>query len=127
MKTSANNRSTTKSDIAIGQRIRTARLESKMSQTDLGETMNISFQQIQKYENGKNRVSARDIVLIAKALNKPVDYFVGELDVRQSISAQRRATFLASREGNLIIDVTMGLPQAMQQAIITLARNLAHG
>jgi transcriptional regulator with XRE-family HTH domain len=45
-------------DVLIGQRIRQRRLEMHVSQTELGECINVSYQQIQKYETGVNRVGS---------------------------------------------------------------------
>lgn len=62
-------------DAVIGQRVRLARLLAGISQSALGKECGTTFQQIQKYENGTNRVSASRLYLIAKALNQPLIYF----------------------------------------------------
>ncbi len=73
-------------DVAIGGRIRWARLYCKMSQQLLGDELGVSFQQIQKYEQGLNRVSAGRLHQIARVLNVRVTFFyeglgaVGEPD-----------------------------------------------
>ena len=56
-------------DAEIGRRMRALRLERGLSQTELGTMLGVTFQQIQKYENGKNRVSAARLFEICKALN----------------------------------------------------------
>lgn len=55
-------------DIFVGERIRTIRAAVGMSQANLAEHLNVSFQQLQKYEKGTNRVSASKLVMIAQAL-----------------------------------------------------------
>ena len=55
-------------DQAIGLRVRKLRRAAGLSQSGLAEKLVITFQQIQKYENGKNRISASALVLICKAL-----------------------------------------------------------
>lgn len=55
-------------DKDIGARIRAFRVGAEISQTKLGEALGVSFQQIQKYETGTNRVSASNLAPIAKAL-----------------------------------------------------------
>ena len=55
-------------DVIIGQRIRMHRMRARMSQSALGEAAAVTFQQIQKYERGANRVSASKLVAIAQAL-----------------------------------------------------------
>lgn len=62
-------------DAEIGKRIRVRRVELKISQSELGERLKVSFQQIQKYEKGTNRVSAGRIVEIASALGVDTSYF----------------------------------------------------
>ena len=62
-------------DPRIGMRIRTLRLERGLSQAELGEVLGISFQQIQKYEKGVNRVSAGRLHRVAEALQVPVTFF----------------------------------------------------
>jgi transcriptional regulator with XRE-family HTH domain len=59
-------------DSLVGARIRILRKRRKMSQTDLGEAIGVTFQQIQKYENGKNRVGASRLHLVATALDVPI-------------------------------------------------------
>lgn len=55
-------------DVLVGLRIRQRRMWLGMSQTELGEALNVTFQQIQKYERGRNRVSASALIMIAKKL-----------------------------------------------------------
>ncbi len=62
----------------IGLRIRKQRKIRNKSQSDLGETTGVTFQQIQKYENGNNRVSAASLYSIAKVLGVPITYFYGD-------------------------------------------------
>jgi transcriptional regulator with XRE-family HTH domain len=62
-------RSASAVDKNIGARMREQRLAIEMSQEQLGNVLGVSFQQIQKYEGGKNRVSAARLFEICKALN----------------------------------------------------------
>jgi DNA-binding XRE family transcriptional regulator len=64
-----------KADLYIGTQIRAARLERGISQTALGDVLDITFQQIQKYENGTNRISAGALFELAEFLDKPVTWF----------------------------------------------------
>lgn len=70
-------RSATLADLHLGQKIRSRRIEAMMSQAELGATLGVSFQQVQKYEKGVNRVSATRLGQIAKALGESLDYFTG--------------------------------------------------
>ena len=62
-------------DQYVGSRIRARRVGLRMSQTKLGQTIDVTFQQVQKYENGTNRVSASNLFKIAKALGVDVSFF----------------------------------------------------
>jgi transcriptional regulator with XRE-family HTH domain len=64
-------------DIEVGRRIRARRLECGMSQTELATQIGLTFQQVQKYEKGVNRVGAGRIQQIADALSVPAAYFFG--------------------------------------------------
>jgi transcriptional regulator with XRE-family HTH domain len=65
-------------DVAVGARIRIRRRVLDMSQTKLAEGLGITFQQIQKYERGSNRVSASMLVKIAATLRTSVAALIGE-------------------------------------------------
>ncbi|MDI6623325.1 MAG: helix-turn-helix transcriptional regulator [Brevundimonas sp.] len=69
-------------DVFVGERLRAARLTSGLSQADLGKAMNLSFQQVQKYERGTNRISASMLVRAGKALGVPVSDFFPDDDIR---------------------------------------------
>jgi transcriptional regulator with XRE-family HTH domain len=73
-------RSAGKPDIEMGKKIRLRRVEQRISQSDLGEKLGVSFQQVQKYEKGVNRVGASRLQQIATALDVPVTFFYGECD-----------------------------------------------
>jgi len=62
-------------DIHVGSRVRLRRTMLGMSQEKLGDNLGITFQQIQKYEKGANRIGASRIQNIAVALNTPVAFF----------------------------------------------------
>ena len=60
-----NVRSVSPTDAIIGQRIRSRRIQQKITQAELGDAIGISFQQVQKYEKGMNRVGANRLIQIA--------------------------------------------------------------
>lgn len=62
-----NARRVQESDIAVGERIRARRNQLEMSQEDLGKALGVSFQQIQKYERGANRISSGRLIQIVNA------------------------------------------------------------
>lgn len=62
-------------DKLVGQNIRIFRLAKGMTQTALGDALDVTFQQIQKYEKGANRVGSGRLAKIAKALDVPITRF----------------------------------------------------
>lgn len=66
-------------DVHVGSRIQLRRTLLGMSQTELGEASGVTFQQIQKYERGANRVSASRLWRLAIALDVPLQYFFDEM------------------------------------------------
>jgi len=73
--TAVNKRSGDARDAEIGRRIRALRLERGLSQTDLGNMLGVTFQQIQKYERGANRVAAGRLQRVAESLEVPITFF----------------------------------------------------
>jgi transcriptional regulator with XRE-family HTH domain len=69
-------RRTNQIDNNIGLRIRLRRMQLKISQPDLAKKLGISFQQVQKYEKGTNRVAAARLQRIAEVLEVPITFFI---------------------------------------------------
>lgn len=94
-------------DIHVGSRVRLRRMMMNMSQEKLGESLGITFQQIQKYEKGTNRIGASRLQHIARVLSVPVSYFFedapgGSAQVggfAESQAASHVVDFLSSSEG----------------------------
>ena len=100
-------------NIKIGERIRTGRKAYGLSQSELGNTIPnpITFQQIQKYESGSNRISISMLCDIAEALQLPLPYFLEDLqDVK---------TMLADIEWHML-ERFRRLSGESQQALILL-------
>lgn len=78
-------------DVIVGKRIRLRRSALSISQTELAERLGLTFQQIQKYERGSNRVSCSRLVELSKALDVPIVYFFEDTgsDRRQAIRPTR--------------------------------------
>ncbi len=62
-------------DKHVGGRLRAARLEAGKSQTEVAEALGITFQQVQKYEKGVNRISAGTLYELSRILDRPVQFF----------------------------------------------------
>jgi transcriptional regulator with XRE-family HTH domain len=94
-------------DRHVGSRVRMQRVLLKMSQEKLGEALGLTFQQIQKYEKGTNRIGASRLQQISKTLNVPPSFFFdgaptnGEvtLGFAEESSSQFVVDFLSTSEG----------------------------
>jgi len=125
-------------DTHVGARLRLRRMLLGMSQEKLGESLGLTFQQVQKYEKGVNRVGASRLFDLAQVLGVPVQYFYDELDpgsVDSNNMARgfgERSTdtyvvdFLGTREGlELNKAFTKVSDPKVRRAIIDLVRSLA--
>ncbi len=95
-------------DVHVGSRVRLRRTMLGMSQEKLGEALGITFQQIQKYEKGTNRVGASRLQNISTILNVPVSFFFedapadvsgGQPGMAEANSSNYVVDFLSSSEG----------------------------
>ena len=66
-------------DVHVGARLRVRRTLLGMSQTALGEAIGLSFQQMQKYERGANRISASRLFALSRVLDVPIAYFFDDM------------------------------------------------
>lgn len=65
-----------KLDREVAARVRAQRLASGLTQTELGKRIGVTFQQIQKYENGSNRLTAGKLIILSEILGVPVEQFL---------------------------------------------------
>ena len=84
----ANKKSPNSVDRPVGARIRMRRSMLTLSQTQLGDALGLTFQQVQKYEKGSNRVGASRLQHIASILQVPVSFFFEEVPVNRSEPGQ---------------------------------------
>ncbi len=89
-------------DVHVGSRVRLRRMFIGMSQERLGEQMSLTFQQIQKYEKGTNRIGASRLFQLAEVLNVPVGFFFEGLE-SASIGA-RAAGFAEPNSETYVMD-----------------------
>lgn len=80
-------------DMFVGRRVRARRLELNLSQQALAEQAGVTFQQLQKYENGANRISAGRLYDLAQALQATIQYFYEGVDAllagRRGVAEER--------------------------------------
>jgi transcriptional regulator with XRE-family HTH domain len=123
-------------DVHVGGRIRLRRMMNGLSQERLGEQMGLTFQQIQKYEKGANRVGASRLFQLAQVLEVPVSYFFEDLETKndgnltpgfaESSTKDFVLEFLNSREGlelnRAFVNIT---DPEIRRRILDLVRSLS--
>jgi len=115
-------------DSALGAHIRVRRKRMGVSQTKLAESIGVTFQQIQKYERGANRVSFSALVRIAKALDCRVADLIEDVDgVAKAATACTPASVLLMQFGaaDLLESYSKIQSKTVRQAIVDLSRKLS--
>jgi transcriptional regulator with XRE-family HTH domain len=123
-------RLTTATDTRIGNLIRRRRVQLGMSQTELAQKLSVSFQQVQKYEQGRNRVSAGRMPLVAAALNVPVGFFYGYDDADAGGGAAAIADsigLLTERHAVELLECFQAMTYSQRNALLEIARAVAAG
>jgi transcriptional regulator with XRE-family HTH domain len=124
-------RAATSIDRKLGQRVRSRRLEIGMSQERLAELLGVTFQQVQKYEKGVNRIAASRLYDIASALQQPVSrFFEGLSQGRAAGVAEAKQDYiddaLATPEGSQLMSVFASIKsQRVRRKVVDLVRTLA--
>jgi transcriptional regulator with XRE-family HTH domain len=120
-------------DRHVGSRVRMRRIMLGMSQERLGEGLGLTFQQIQKYEKGTNRIGASRIQHIAEILQVPVSFlFEGSpgssTHFDESPSPTYVADFLATSEGLALIRAFTRIPDIkLRRAIVDMVELIGDG
>lgn len=117
-------RSAGKPDVEMGKRIRLRRVEQKISQADLGEKLGVSFQQVQKYEKGVNRVGAARLQQIASALSVPITFFY-DGDNTKSREVESLLFLDSAFSLRLLRAYSKIKSQAVQRQLVTLMESIA--
>ena len=112
-------------ELIIGARLRTRRRQLGLSQSELADRLGVSFQQVQKYERGANRVAASTLLTAAQTLNTSIAWLVGEeVSGRDDDDDVFRAL---SRPGALeILQAFNAIPDPrVRLALLAMAREMA--
>lgn len=129
-------------DVHVGSRVRLRRMMLGMSQEKLGEHLGITFQQIQKYEKGTNRIGASRLQAIARVMNVPVSFFFEDAPVlaplipaepgmptagfQESQSTSYVVDFLSSSEGLQLNKAFVRIKEPkVRRKVVDLVRALA--
>lgn len=115
-------------DKHVGLRVRARRMELGMSQEKLGDALELTFQQVQKYEKGANRIGSSRLLEISNILSVPVSYFFHGLEKHTggvSKTSDVATAFFAKRNAmNLAIGFNR-LNEKLQSNIVDLVEGLA--
>ena len=116
-------------DRHVGNQIRLRRMALGMSQSVLGDALGITFQQIQKYEKGVNRVSASRLHRLAEVLKVAPTFFFDEASAptcATSSATDDLSRFLASEEGLSLMKAFQRLPQKrLRRSIVEMIEQIA--
>lgn len=116
-------------DKKVGQRVRSRRLEIGMSQEKLAELLGVTFQQVQKYEKGVNRIAISRFLDISRALEMDPGKFLDGMGVTAGVAETRTAYVddaLATPEGSQLMALFASIKsQKTRRKVVDLVRTLA--
>jgi len=110
-------------DVIVGANLKRLRMEAGMSQTATVETMGITFQQLQKYERGTNRISASKIVELSRVLGVPIMAFF------EGVNSPRYERGLAYPPDRLVLEIgklASGMTRQAREALLSIAKTFRH-
>ena len=121
----------------VGNRVRQRRTLLGLSQERLASALDLTFQQVQKYERGANRIGAGRLYQLARALDVPVTYFFEDMDdahyqsassVNEDASQSYQADPMTQRETLLLVRAYYAIPDpAVRRRMLDLMRSMADG
>lgn len=116
-------------DQRLGAQLRARRLGLGISQTELANKLGVTFQQVQKYENGMNRIPSGRMPVIAEMLGIRISDLYEGVEERPSASANALGlnAFLADKSAVRLIAAWPNLPAAVRAAIAKLAQTYVDG
>ena len=119
------NKKRIKTNKEIGERIKKQRRELGITQEKLAETLNVTYQQVQRYENGTNSLNLESVQIIADALSVPVSYFF-EPEKPLKV-AEETAPYLPTEESKLLRYFRKIKDSSSKGVVIQVARLAARG
>jgi transcriptional regulator with XRE-family HTH domain len=120
-------------DKYVGSRVRMRRLMLSMSQEKLGEKLGLTFQQVQKYEKGTNRIGASRLQHISQILKVPVSFFFEGVSGKQSEDGSSKAPvadyvsdFLSSSDGLALTKAFTNIKDSkLRRRVVDLVEEIA--
>jgi transcriptional regulator with XRE-family HTH domain len=115
----------TREDRYFGERIKEARIANDMQQKDLASLIGVSYQQLQKYESGENRVTTSRVALLVTALNRPLAYFFpNATDVRWQLDPVV-SSLMTSKDGQRLVRAYVHTSQKRRKLMVDVAEEFA--
>jgi transcriptional regulator with XRE-family HTH domain len=118
-------------DIHVGKRIKTLRKLRGMSQSSLGDSVGLAFQQIQKYEHGANRIGASRLFEFSQIFDVPVSYFFDDMDLEisgQPVPEAANLNIFNSPEATTLAHAYYRLPdQSVRNSFRNMIKAVADG
>lgn len=115
-------------DTFIGHRVRLRRTQLGLSQSQVGQQIGVTFQQIQKFERAHNRITAKRLKQLSQVLNVPLDYFFDGVEVdgqNLAIGAKQIDLQLLNQAMTSdLLNLFYKLDRGRRQAVLELMRNL---
>ena len=115
----------------VGSRVRMRRLMLKMSQSDLADVLGLTFQQVQKYEKGTNRIGASRLQQISQILQVPVPFFFDRAPGQSGAAVEIADSdsyvndFLATSDGLALVKAFMRIRDPkLRRAIVLLVQQI---
>jgi len=117
-------------DIQVGNRVRIRRMLIGMSQERLGDLLGLTFQQVQKYEKGVNRIGAGRLFEVSRILNVPIDFFYEGVNTQPGAGEPEGAPpvmeFVSSGEGLQLSLAFMKIKDPkVRKRVLDLVKSLA--
>jgi transcriptional regulator with XRE-family HTH domain len=116
-------------DVHVGRRIRTLRMERKVTIADLAGSIGVTAQQLQKYESGANRIGSSKLYVIAQTLEIEVGALFADLPRPARCSPTKtafaRAAFASTSEGIQLLDIVRNLPGEIRNEAVRLVLAIA--
>ena len=119
-------RSADATDVIVGRNIRIQRIARRMSQAELARQLGIAFQQVQKYENGVNRVGSGRLACIAEALDLPITAFFQGTRISRKHEDNSALPLIADRAPVRLVQAFARIEdRGVRRAIVRLAESFA--
>jgi len=107
----------------LGSKLRTRRLALGLTQTKVAQAINVTFQQIQKYEKGTNGISSLRIMQLANFLKVPVVYFFEDYPAYEAANSNNNETTTVDLNYSFLVKLFSGLSSEQKEKISQVLRN----